>query len=130
MAMVVLGLPVAGCSGSGAGNAAPADSSGVASNPPSTQSYIPVEPIAHGCRPHPGLSKYNVTVRCHPYVVDATSQMELLSQLTERSPYRPYRGNTQWDIPYRYDYASSSGLRHHENQGPSEDHLHHASLEA
>lgn len=108
VAMVALGLPMAGCSGSGAGNAVPADSTGVAPNPPSTQSYIPIEPIAHGCHPHPGLSKRNVKVRCHSYVVDATSQMRLLTQLTHRSPYRPYRGQTHASILDRYDYASSS----------------------
>ena len=107
-AMVAVGLLVAGCSGSGPGNAAPGESPDVASNPPSTQSYIPVEPIAHGCHPPPGLSKGDVKVRCHSYVVDATSQMRLLEQLTHRSPYRPYRGSTQSFISYRYDYASSS----------------------
>lgn len=106
--MVALGLLAPGCSGSGSGSAIPADSSGVASNPPSTQSYIPAEPIAPGCHPHPGLSKRNVTVRCHSYVVDATPQMQFLRQLTHRSPYRPYRGHTQSSFRYRYDYASSS----------------------
>jgi predicted secreted Zn-dependent protease len=46
------------------------------------------------------------------FVATATSwtqrRTRLLTQLTHRSPYRPYRGQTHASISDRYDYASSS----------------------